>query len=140
MRALAVIIFLVISTGAFAQQDTTRVFVVVDQSAEFPGGIDNFYSYLNKNMRFDKETKKQRKAGKIFAEFVIKEDGWVDKTSVRIVPPVAGSSDPTQQGADMPDDVDQEVIRVIRESPKWIPGKRMNKAVHQRFVLPVKLK
>ena len=140
MRLLALAIFLVFNICAFGQQDSTKVFVVVDQSAEFPGGIDNFYSYLNKNMRFDKETKKQRKSGKIFVEFVVREDGSVDKESVRIVPPVAGSNDPTQQGADMPEEVDQEVIRVIRESPKWIPGKRMNKAVHQRFVLPVKLK
>jgi periplasmic protein TonB len=140
MKLLALGILFAISTCAFGQQDSTKVFVVVDQSAEFPGGIDNFYSYLNKNMRFDKETKKQRKAGKIFVEFVVKEDGSVDKQSVRIVPPVAGSSDPTQKGVDMPDEVDQEVIRVISECPKWIPGKRMNQPVHQRFVLPVKLK
>jgi protein TonB len=140
MRILSFAIFLVGSICAFGQQENGQVFVVVDQSAEFPGGIDNFYSYLNKNMRFDKETKKQRKAGKIFVEFVVKEDGGVDKESVRIIPPLAGSSDPTQQGADMPEEVDQEVLRVIRDSPKWIAAKRMNQSVQQRFVLPVKLK
>lgn len=84
----------------------------------FPGGEVEMYKFIKKNIRYNKAAKN----GKVFALFTVKKNGVI--ADIKIV----RSSDPTNSN---------EVIRVLKLSPKWHPGKLNGKAVDTQFALPV---
>jgi periplasmic protein TonB len=114
--------------------------IAVEQVAEFPGGLSKFYDYLNKNIKYPKDAKKKGISGKVYIEFFVKENGEVDKDSLRAVPKeeiiksigAARASDIV-----MDESLELEAMRVIRNCPKWIPGSRRDVPVRQKIVLPI---
>jgi TonB family protein len=100
--------------------DTT--YTVVEETAEYDGGIEGFYKYLGQNVRYPKTAKRAGVQGKAFVEFVIDKDGSV--TNVKVLKgPGAG--------------IDEEAVRVIQSSKKWKPGIVRGKPVRQIMVLPI---
>ena len=53
---------------------------------------------------------------------MVEKDGSV--TEVQVVNPV----DPS---------LDKEAVRVVRNMPKWVPGKKDDKSVRVRYTLPI---
>ncbi len=85
----------------------------VEQDATFPGGSKAWFSFLQKELRPNVPVNKGAPAGtyNVVARFVISTDGSVEDISSE-----------TNFGYGMED----ELIRVIRKSPKWIPAILMN--------------
>lgn len=91
----------------------------VDQQPEFPGGIENCYTFFYKNF---KKPEVPELVGKIFISFTVETDGTL--TDIRSVKdPGFGT------GA--------EAERVMQGSPKWIPGKKAGNRVRVNYILPV---
>ena len=82
-------------------------FVSVEQQPEFPGGMNNFYVYIAKNIRYPKEARKNKIEGKVNVSFVVDRDGRL--TQVKVIKGVS-------------EDIDAEAIRLISSSPAWKPG------------------
>ena len=78
--------------------------------------------YLANNIQYPKEAVKSKIQGKVILQFVIERDGTIGDIGVR-------------QGADPL--LDAEAIRVVRSMPRWTPGKKDDKTVRCRFILPV---
>lgn len=105
-----------------ADDETSPVFVAVEQVPQFPGGIEAFYRYLSKNIRYPAAMRDAGVQGKVIVSFVVERDGSL--TDLRVTRGVAA-------------DIDMEALRVIRESPKWTPGIQNGRPVRVAYSVPI---
>ncbi len=92
--------------------------IAIDTYPEFPGGLPKLESYLIKNFTFSKKSRKS--SGTIVATFVIRKDGSLDSTNI---------------SKDLGLDTKDELIKILRKSPKWSPGKQNGKYIDCHFQL-----
>ena len=99
-----------------------RVYDVVEQMPSFPGGISGLRTYLNQNIRYPAEAQENCVQGRVIVRFVVEKDGHIsDVTVLRSVDP----------------SLDKEAIRVVRNMPRWTPGKQEGEPVRVRYNVPV---
>jgi|GEM_PF-981629 len=84
----------------------------------FPGKNGGFNNFLKNNLHYVKGMKN----GKIIASFTIEKDGSLN--NIKIVRSLSLLND-------------NEVIRVLKLSPKWIPSKQGNKSIATEFSIPI---
>ena len=92
----------------------------------FPGGDKALSKYLAESIIYPQEAKEKRIKGRVYLEFVINEEGSV--TDVKVIRGTGNNS------------LDEEAVRVVKNMPKWIPGKKNGKAVSVKFTVPVEFK
>jgi len=102
-----------------------EIFVVVEQMPEFPGGDKALYQFLAKNIKYPAVAKDNGIEGKVYIKFVINEDGSVSQANV--ARGIGGGCD-------------EEALRVVKDMPKWKPGKQRGKNVKVWYTLPVYFK
>lgn len=85
----------------------------------FPGGNDALYAFISKNY---KKTKNQRTDGKTMVFFYVEVDGSLSDIQV-----LTNSNNDTAE----------EMIRVLKLSPKWIPAEVAGKLERTHFGMPV---
>lgn len=102
-----------------------KVFVWVQEEAEFPGGYAKLQEYLAQTIIYPRQAVETGAEGTVTLTFVVEKDGSI--TDIKILRD-AGSG------------LGEEAIRVVREMPKWKPAKQRTKVVRQQFTLPVKFK
>ena len=102
--------------------DTTKVFDVVEQMPQFPGGNEALMQFLSSNIKYPKDAMDAKVQGRVVASFVVEKDGSV--TDVKVLKSVIPS-------------LDQEAIRVINAMPKWVPGMQKGKAVRVKYTIPI---
>ncbi len=95
---------------------------VVDKQPLFPGGMDGFYKYLSKHMRFPEEAKREGISAKLFVSFVIDKEG--NLVEIEFI---------KKAGFGM----EESVMAVLEKSPKWTPGQVGNEQVNTKMILPV---
>jgi periplasmic protein TonB len=94
-----------------------KVFSIVQQDAEFPGGIPAWIDYIQNNLKIKVPIKKGAPKGiyNVVVLFIVSRDGSISN----IMPQ-------TNFGYGM----EEEVVRVIKNGPKWKPavmdGKKVN--------------
>lgn len=91
----------------------------VEEKADFPGGMENFYKFVAKTFSSPDEPNLD---GKVFLSFTIEKDGSL--TDIKAI-------------RDFGYGTGNEAIKMMRKSPKWIPAKRNGKMVRSSFTLPV---
>ncbi|ALL07165.1 hypothetical protein AQ505_17730 [Pedobacter sp. PACM 27299] len=77
--------------------------------AEFPGGLSKFTGYLIAETKYPKAEFNKGLEGSVIVSFVVEKDGAITEVVVK-----KGISPA----------LDKEAIRVISNSPNWIPGKQ----------------
>ncbi|WP_316822144.1 TonB family protein [Pedobacter gandavensis] len=97
-------------------------FVSVNSAPTFPGGMANFYKYLRSTVKYPKEAQEKNVQGKVFLSFVVEKDGMLSDIKVE-----------KKLGAG----TDEEAIRILKQSPKWIPGIQKNKIVRVKLHIPI---
>jgi periplasmic protein TonB len=141
-KYLIAFIFLTTTLQLFGQNETNEPsFAIVEETAAFPGGLNKFYQYLSENIVYPKDAKKQKAKGKLYVEFYIMADGSIDQDSVRVLNGSALNEDLppglSQTESFLPESCHKEAIRVVKNSPRWNPGKRRGIPIKQKFVLPI---
>jgi protein TonB len=104
------------------KEEETKVFDVVEQMPQFPGGPQALFEYLSKNIKYPVVAEENGIQGRVIVTFVVERDGSI--TDVK----VAKSVDPS---------LDKEAQRVVRSMPHWIPGKQNGAAVRVKYTVPV---
>ena len=99
-----------------------KTFTVVDNPATAAGGIKKFYAYVKENLRYPASTKQKGIEGRVFLQFDVQTDGSL--TNIKVL-----------KGIDP--EADAEAVRVLSNSPKWIPASHKGTPVKQRMVLPI---
>lgn len=107
------------------ESDEDKIFTVVEQSAEYPGGLEAMAKFLQKNMKYPAIARRMGIEGSVFVSFVIDKEGVI--SDIQVIKGISA-------------ECDKEAARVIKLMPPWKPGKQNGKAVKCRFVLPVKFK
>ena len=102
--------------------DNEKVYQVVGQQPNFPGGKEELFKYLAYNMIYPADAAKNKVEGRVLVTFVIEHDGSI--SNVNVVNSVYPS-------------LDKEAIRVVSEMPKWIPGKANGKTVRVKYTIPI---
>ncbi|MDD5151615.1 MAG: M56 family metallopeptidase [Flavobacterium sp.] len=88
---------------------------------EFSGGMQEFYKFIAANFKIPNQFKGN---GKIYISFMVETDGSLSEFQVL---------------RDLGFGAGEEAVRVLKLSPKWIPGKEDGKAVRMKFSLPIAL-
>ena len=95
----------------------------VQEMPKFPGGDEELFAFLHKNLKYPQEAKVIEMAGIVYVAFVVELDGSI--TDVKIERGIGSYCD-------------DEAIRVVKSMPDWTPGKQNNIPVRVRYILPVK--
>lgn len=127
-RFLLLLSAILLTNMAFCQEEKKvsgdePVFVVVEEQAEFPGGLDSMYAYIQKNLKYPELAKEKGIEGRVFVQFVIEKDGSI--SNVKILRGIGGGCE-------------EAAVEMIKNMPKWKPGKQRGKPVRFQFVLPIK--
>ena len=112
-------------TGYAAQPDGEKVFMIVDEMPEFPGGVSALRQYLSNTVKYPGNDRVNGKQGKVYVAFVINKDGSVSDAKV------ARGIDPS---------LDAEALRVVSSLPKWVPGKQGGEPVRVSYTVPIEFK
>ena len=107
------------------KEEETKVFDVVEQMPQFPGGPQALFEYLSKHIKYPAVAEENGVQGRVIVTFVVERDGSI--TDVTVVKSV----DPS---------LDKEAQRVVKSMPKWIPGKQNGAAVRVKYTVPVTFK
>ena len=107
------------------KEEETKVFDVVEQMPEFPGGQAALLKWIGDNIKYPAIAEENGIQGRVVCTFVVERDGSV--TDVQ----VARSIDPS---------LDKEAVRVLKKMPKWIPGRQNGSAVRVKYTVPVTFK
>lgn len=99
-----------------------KVFDIVENMPEFPGGMAALNKFLSENVRYPVVAQENGVQGRVTIQFVVEKDGSV--TDVK----VAKGVDPS---------LDKEALRVVKSMPKWIPGKQNGAPVRVKYMVPV---
>lgn len=102
--------------------DDDRIFDVVEENAQFPGGDEACMKWLQDHIKYPQICIEQNVQGRVQVGFVVNRDGSI--VDVKIL----RSPDPN---------LSKEAERVVKMMPKWKPAKQNNKTVRSRFNLPV---
>ena len=93
--------------------------VIIEDYAEFPGGEDALYKFLDDNVRIPNEF---CGTGTVVVRFVVEKDGSISKPQVI---------------RHLSKECDDEALRVVGLMPKWKPGSQSGIPVRQEFTLPI---
>lgn len=104
------------------EEQVDEVFSIVEQMPSFPGGNTKFYEFIAKNLKYPRRALKANVEGKVVVRFVVAEDG--DVSDVEVLKGIGY-------------DCDEEAIRVLNNSPNWIPGKQRGRNVKVRVMVPL---
>ena len=100
-----------------------KVFGLVEEQPSFPGGQAALMKYLSDNIKYPNIC--GHVEGRVIVQFTIGKDGTVkDAKIARGVAP----------------ELDEEALRLVRNMPKWKPGKLMGKIVETHYTVPVTFK
>ncbi|RYU86961.1 TonB family protein [Mucilaginibacter terrigena] len=104
------------------EENKTQVFTAVEQSPRFPGGQAAFAKYLGKNIKYPAEAKKNKVEGRSVLTFVVETDGSL--TDIKVLRALGSGTD-------------EEAVRVLKASPKWVPGIQNGRKVRVQYSVPV---
>lgn len=105
--------------------DDDKVYEVVDVMPEFPGGETELLKYMARNVKYPAESIKNKEEGSLSLSFIINKDGSLsDIKVVKSLTPL----------------LDAEAVRVVKNMPKWTPGKLKGKVVRVAYTTPITYK
>ena len=119
IKFIAFLTTFLLSYSLFAQD---KVYTLVDEQPQFVGGKKAFSEYISKNLKYPNSALKMGIAGGVFVEFIVNKDGKI--SDMKIIRGIGGGCD-------------EEAMRVIRNSPKWIPGKQRGRVVRVKMSIPI---
>jgi hypothetical protein len=104
-------------------EEDNMVFTKVEEPAQYPGGIERWKDYLNKNLNGQVAADDNAKKGiyTIKVQFIVDRQGMV--SDVRAIEATQGC----------PSCIN-EAVRVVKKVPYWIPAKQNGKVVNYQAV------
>lgn len=103
---------------------SAKTFLSVEEMPLFVGGEEALFKYLEKNTNYPEISKNLKIMGKVYVQFVISPDGTVQKAVIA-------------RGVKGGKELELEALRVVKNMPKWSPGKQNGVPVFVQFTLPV---
>ncbi len=99
------------------------VYAFVDQMPEFRGGQDSLSAWITKNVKYPSPSVEEYATPKVFASFVVKKDGSIGSINI-----LKGNNSLYEN----------EVLRLLKLMPDWIPGRCNGTLADVKINLPIK--
>lgn len=93
----------------------------IDVKPEFPGGIEAFQRFIKENFKTPEVAGLK---GKIYMTFVVEKDGSL--TDINVIRDIGYGTG-------------KEAVRVLKTSPKWIPGKQNFELIRVLYSVPISI-
>ncbi|SFT44691.1 TonB family C-terminal domain-containing protein [Algoriphagus locisalis] len=122
---LAALFFFAFLPNQTAQAQTEEVLTEVDVMPQPTGGLAGWNTYLAENLKYPEAAQEKKIEGTVIVKFVVLDSGELDQ--VEILRGIGGGCD-------------EEVLRLVKEAPKWTPGKKDGEVVNVQMRLPVRFK
>jgi len=116
---------LINGTAAFEDGKTAPYVKTRATPPQFRGGLDAFGGYLGSNIEYPDDARRNNVEGTAVISFVVEKDGKI--TDLKVNKSVSPS-------------IDAEAIRVLKNSPRWIPGTQFGRNVRIVYSVPVSFK
>ncbi|RFS19766.1 M56 family peptidase [Chitinophaga silvatica] len=107
-----------------AKEKHNELFTIVTNPPQYPGGEAALAKFLSKHIKFPKAAQDAKVSATVFIDFIIDTEGNI--------------SDVKPTGVVKGYGLEEEAIRVIKEMPKWIPGKQNDRVVNVAYSLPIR--
>jgi TonB family protein len=92
-------------------------------NAKPKGGLSALHRYIENEIRYPREARRNKIQGVVYLEFIVEKDGGL--TDIKVVKGILYGCD-------------EEAVRIMKNAPKWIPGKtKEGVLVRQRFSFPI---
>lgn len=89
------------------------------------GGIESFYSYVGKSMKYPVSARKNGTEDRVYVQFEVDEEGNI--INIELLKGIGK-------------DCDAESVRIIKNSPKWKPGLMRGQPIIEKVILPITFK
>jgi len=125
-KGLQILFVVLLATNTIKSQDVEeqKIFMHVEQMPEFIGGETALIHFIEANLMYPEQERKEMIQGKVFCSFIVDAFGKV--TSPKIL-----------RGITNHPNFDAEVMALLNKMPSWNPGKQNGKAVPVQFSLPI---
>lgn len=90
-----------------------------------PAGAEGLMQYLNDHVKYPAIAEENGIQGRVVCQFTVEKDGSINNVHVM------RSVDPS---------LDKEAIRVLKQMPKWVPGKQKGEPVRVKYTVPVQFR
>ena len=107
------------------EEEADQVFLVVEESAMFPGGMAGWGKFLKKNLKYPRQAARMGIEGKVFLSFIVDQQGSI--SDIQVLRGIGGGCN-------------EEAKRVLLSSPKWSPGKQRGRAVKSKMQIQIVFK
>ena len=108
--------------AAEEEKEEERIFYVVEEMPEFPGGTDKLREFIRENIQYPKIARENEIQGKVYVKFKVSEIGEVENLEiVRGVDPV----------------LNRAALEVLSKMPNWKPGMQRGEKVPVWYMIPV---
>ncbi|WP_010662621.1 energy transducer TonB [Marinilabilia salmonicolor] len=104
------------------KSDTTNLYWKLDEDPGFPGGESAFREYFVENLSYPVASQQNGVQGKVFVLFIIEKDGTF--SAVQATNKYDGN-------------LEKAAVELVRNMPKWNPGKVKGDIVRSLMILPV---
>lgn len=114
-----------LSSVEMNKHQADSVFRIVEQLPEYPGGVVEFMKWLTKTLRYPAVAERQRVQGTCRVSFIVNKDGTISDAKIE---------------KRLSNQCDAEALRVVRQMPKWKPGRMKGEVVRTKIVIPIVFK
>jgi protein TonB len=115
----------IVISEVVVEEKADAIFDVVETQPNPPGGMSGWNKYLSENLKYPTQARRMGVEGSVILVFVINTDGSIQ--DVEVLRGIGGGCD-------------EEAIKIVKNAPKWEPGKQRGRPVRTRMRLPIRFK
>ena len=106
-----------------AAEDGDMAYIKVEKMPTFMGGdLNAFRNWVQSKIQYPREAKEEGLEGRVIFSFVVEKDGSMSEFTV----------------LQSPDKIlGDEVVRILKTSPKWEPGEQRGEKVRVKYTVPI---
>lgn len=108
---------------ATPEQEEEKIYNIVETMPSYPGGESALLKYISTHVKYPSIAQEQEIQGVVLLRFVVLEDGSIGEVRV-------------QKG--LHPECDKAAVKVIKELPRFTPGRQQGKPVKVWFTCPVR--
>lgn len=112
-----------------------KVYDQVDKMPQYPGGDQELFGYLAKNIKYPSVAQQLGTQGTVIIRFVVNKVGGIERVKVLKTVRVNETNKSTDESYKL---LEKEAVRVVNAMPQWTPGEQKGEKVAVHYVLPIK--
>ena len=110
------------TSGVVSNPDELVGLEMLEKYPEFPGGQAAFSKYISRNLRYPMMARENAISGRVFVSFIIEQNGSL--SNIKVLRGIGGGCD-------------EEVMRVLKNSPAWNAGIQNGRKVRVAYTMPM---